>query len=80
MLRLDGNEAWLAGHARAGRWIAAPRTGTEIEHLHAKVDTFGSREAINDWIEDALAERIDPLCGRRSEGCIVANSRNLLTP
>jgi hypothetical protein len=43
------------------QWIAAPRTGTGIERLRAKVDCLQSREAIDDWLDDALAEGIDPL-------------------
>jgi hypothetical protein len=35
--------------------------GNGIERLRGKVDKFGSREAINDWIDDAVAEGIDPL-------------------
>ena len=44
------------------QWIAAPSPpGPGIERLRAKIDTLHSREAINDWMDDALAKGIDPL-------------------
>jgi hypothetical protein len=44
------------------QWVAAPwPPGPGIERLRATIDTLGSRETINDWMDDALAEGIDPL-------------------
>lgn len=43
------------------QWIAAPWIGPGIERLRTKVDGLQSREAISDWLDDALAEGIDPL-------------------
>jgi hypothetical protein len=44
------------------QWVAAPSPpGSGIERLCATIDTLGSREAINDWMDDALAKGIDPL-------------------
>ena len=43
------------------QWIAAPwAPGSRIERLRAKVDCL-QREAIDDWLDDALVEGIDPL-------------------
>ena len=44
------------------QWVAAPSPpGPGIERLRAKVDSLQSREAIDDWLDDALVEGIDPL-------------------
>jgi hypothetical protein len=44
------------------QWIAAPwPPAPGIKSLRAKVDTLQSREAIEDWMDEALAEGIDPL-------------------
>jgi hypothetical protein len=43
------------------QWIAAPWQGPGIERLRGKVDRLQSREAINDWLDDALVEGLDPL-------------------
>ena len=38
------------------QWVAAPSPpGPGIERLRATIDTLGSREAINDWMDDSLA-------------------------
>jgi len=38
------------------QWVAAPGPpGPGIERLRATIDTLGSCEAINDWMDDALA-------------------------
>ena len=44
------------------QWVAASwPPGPAIERLRATFDTLGSREGINDWMDDALAEGIDSL-------------------
>lgn len=44
------------------QWINAPAfIGPGIERLRAAVDGLTSREAINQWLRDALDEGIDPL-------------------
>jgi hypothetical protein len=55
----DDQIAALRAYLR--QWIAAPWIGPGIERLRTKVDRLQSREAIEDWLDDALAEGIDPL-------------------
>jgi hypothetical protein len=43
------------------QWAAGPWFGPGIEALRAKIDGLMSRAAIDDWLDDALAEGIDPL-------------------
>ena len=59
MAALDDQIAALRAYLR--QWIAAPWIGPGIERLRTKVDRLQSREAIEDWLGDALAEDIDPL-------------------
>jgi hypothetical protein len=43
------------------QWVAGPWLGPGVEALRAKVDGLMSRAAIEDWLDAALAEGIDPL-------------------
>jgi hypothetical protein len=43
------------------QWAAGPWLSPGIEALRAKVDGLMSRVAIDDWLDAALAEGIDPL-------------------
>jgi hypothetical protein len=66
-------EAYLAGDGMTAEHIAAMRAylrqwmekgawmGPAIEGLRKGVDGLTSREAIDRWLEDALAEGIDPI-------------------
>jgi hypothetical protein len=56
----DAQIAALRAYLR--QWMAAPwPPGPGIERLRAKVDGLQAHEAIDDWVDDALAEGIDPL-------------------
>jgi hypothetical protein len=55
------DEQIAALRAYLRQWIVAPWKGSGIERLRAKVDGLQSRDAIDDWLDDALAEGIDPL-------------------
>lgn len=44
------------------QWIAAPAwQGAGVELLRQAIDRLTSREAIDEWLEHALDEGIDPL-------------------
>ena len=43
------------------QWIAGPWLGPLVEPLRAKVDGLDEPGAIDDWLDDALAEGLDPL-------------------
>jgi hypothetical protein len=44
------------------QWVAASSPPVPwIERLRAKVDRLQSPEAIDNWLDDALVEGIDPL-------------------
>lgn len=55
------DEQIAALRAYLRQWIAAPWIGPGIESLRAKVDRLQSREAIDNWLDDASVEGIDPL-------------------
>jgi hypothetical protein len=44
------------------QWIAAPGfIGPEIDELRGRVDGLTSRQAIREWIDDAVSAGADPL-------------------
>ena len=64
--------AYLAGEPMTGediaalraslrQWIAGPWKGSGITDLRRRIDELTSREAIECWLDDALARDIDPL-------------------
>jgi hypothetical protein len=56
----DAQIAALRAYLR--QWIASPKwRGPQIGRLRADIDRLMSREAIEQWLDDALDEGIDPL-------------------
>lgn len=65
-------EAYLAGGAMTEeqiaamraylrQWMAGPWRGAGIPDLRRRIDGLTTRQAIDAWLDDALARGIDPL-------------------
>jgi hypothetical protein len=54
-------EQVAAMRAYLRQWIAAPAWIGRVDALRAAVDSLTSREAIEDWLDRAMAIGIDPL-------------------
>lgn len=54
-------EQIAAMRAYLRQWIGGPWIGPEIDSLRSSIDGLTSREAIDAWLDTAIASDIDPL-------------------